>query len=130
MTKDGNTEAEIKTRINKARGAFAALKNIWKMKMISKKTKIRIFKSNVLSVLLYICCRVLESDQRNMPHAGSIPKQVPQKNSAHLLAKQDNQCGAPRPNWDAAHLVRSKEKKMEVDWPRKQNATRRHLFQE
>ena len=46
VTKDGNTEAEIKTRINKARGAFAALKNIWKTKMISKKTKIRIFKSN------------------------------------------------------------------------------------
>ena len=44
-------------------------------------------------------------------------------NSAHLLAKHDNKCGAPRPNWDAAHLVRSKEKKMEVDWPRKQNAT-------
>ena len=58
-----------------------------------------------------------------MPHAGSIPKQVPQKNSAHLLAKQDNQCGAPRPNWVAARLVRSKEKKMEVDWLRKQNAT-------
>ena len=53
VTKDGNTEAEIKTRINKARGAFAALKNIWKTKMISRKTKIRIFKSNVLSVLLY-----------------------------------------------------------------------------
>ena len=30
---------------------------------------------------------------------------------------------APRPNWDAAHLVRSKEKKIEMDWPRKQNAT-------
>ena len=53
VTKYGNTEAEIKTRINKERGAFAALKNIWKTKMISKKTKIRIFKSNVLSVLLY-----------------------------------------------------------------------------
>ena len=53
VTKDGNTEVEIKTRINKARGACAALKNIWKTKMISKKTKIRIFKSNVLSVLLY-----------------------------------------------------------------------------
>ncbi len=47
------TQAEIKTRTNKARGAFAALKNIWKTKRISKKTKIRIFKSNVLSVLLY-----------------------------------------------------------------------------
>ena len=53
VTKDGNTEGEIKKRINKARGAFAALKNIWKTKMISKKTKIPIFKSNVLSVLLY-----------------------------------------------------------------------------
>ena len=122
VTKDGNTEAGIKTRINKARGAFAALKNIWKTKMISKKTKIRIFQEQRADCTT-ICCRVLESDQRNMPHAGSIPKQVPQKNSAHLLAKQDNQCGAPRPNWDAAHLVRSKEKKMEVDWPRKQNAT-------
>ena len=53
VTKDGNTEAEIKTMINKARGACAALKNIWKTKMISKKTKICIFKRNVLSVLLY-----------------------------------------------------------------------------
>ena len=77
VTKDGNTEAEIKTRINKARGAFAALKNIWKTKMISKKTKIRIFKSNVLSVLLYAAESWFQSDQRNIPHAGSIPKQVP-----------------------------------------------------
>ena len=53
VTNDGNTEVEIKTRINKARGAFAALKNIWKTKMISKKTKILIFKSNVLNVILY-----------------------------------------------------------------------------
>ena len=95
VTKDGNTEAENKdTHFQEQR---------------TERTT--------------ICCRVLESDQRNMSHAGSIPKQVPQKNSAHLLAKQDNQCGAPRPNWDAARLVRSKEKKMEVDWPHKQNAT-------
>ena len=62
VTKDGNTEAEIKTRINKARGAFAALKNIWKTKTISRKTKIRIFESNILTERTPICCRVLESD--------------------------------------------------------------------
>ena len=71
MTKDGNTEAEIKTRINKA---FAALKNIWKTKMISKKTKIAHFQEQRTERTTTICCRVLESDQRNMPHAGSIPK--------------------------------------------------------
>ena len=65
VTKDGNTEAEIKTTISKARGAFAALKIIW------KKTKIRIFKSNVLLYAAYFW------KMRNMPHAGIIPRQVP-----------------------------------------------------
>ena len=39
--------------IRKARGAFAALKNIWKTNKTSNRTKIRLFKSNVLNVLLY-----------------------------------------------------------------------------
>ena len=53
VTEYGNTEDEIKTRINKARGALVVLTNIWKKKVISKKTKIRMFKTKVLSVLLY-----------------------------------------------------------------------------
>ena len=70
MTKGGNTDAEI----NQAKGAFAALKNIWKMKMISKKTKIRIFKSNVLSVLLYAADA--SKVTRGIRHMYCIPKQV------------------------------------------------------
>ena len=53
VSTDGNSESEIKARIRKARGAFVALKNIWKTNKISNRTKIRLFKSNVLSVLLY-----------------------------------------------------------------------------
>ena len=91
--------------------------------MISKKTKISIFKSNVLSVLLYAAesWKVTEG----IYHMLEVFQNKCLRRSLHiyLLAKQDNQCGAPRPNWDAAHLVRSKEKKMEVDLPRKQNAT-------
>ena len=51
VTKVGNSESEINSRISKAREAFAALKNIWKT---SKRTNIRLFKSNVFSVLLYV----------------------------------------------------------------------------
>ena len=51
VSTDGNSESEVKARIRKARGAFAALKNIWKTNKISNRTKIRLFKSNVLSVL-------------------------------------------------------------------------------
>ena len=53
MTKDGNSEYEVKARISKARGAFAALRNIWKTNKISNRTKKILFKSTVLSVLLY-----------------------------------------------------------------------------
>ena len=53
VSTDGNSESEIKARIRKARGAFAALKNIWKTNKTSNRTKIRLFKSNVLGVLLY-----------------------------------------------------------------------------
>ena len=44
---------KIRCRITKASQAFAALRNIWKCRNISTNTKIRLFKSNVLSVLLY-----------------------------------------------------------------------------
>ena len=56
VTKDGNSECEVEARTNKARGTFATfatLKNIRKSNKISDRTKIRPFKSNVLSVLLY-----------------------------------------------------------------------------
>ena len=63
VEKDGNTEAEIKTIyiiINKARGAFAVLKNIWKTKKISKKTYTHCQEQS--TVRTAICCRVVESD--------------------------------------------------------------------
>jgi hypothetical protein len=50
---DGNSETDVQSRISKARGTFASLKNIWKSNKISTQTKLRIFKSNVLGVLLY-----------------------------------------------------------------------------
>ena len=48
----GGIEADIRTRIGKARTAFANLSNVWKASKISISTKIRLFNSNVKSVLL------------------------------------------------------------------------------
>ena len=53
LTKDGNSESELKARTSKARRAFVALKNIWKTNKMINTTKICLLKSNVLSVLLY-----------------------------------------------------------------------------
>ena len=49
----GGTEADVKKRTSKARVAFHLLRNVWKSKIIGETTKIRLFNTNVKSVLLY-----------------------------------------------------------------------------
>lgn len=49
----GGTQDDVKNRINRARTAFAILNPVWKSSLLSNTIKIRIFRTNVLSVLLY-----------------------------------------------------------------------------
>nr|KAG5696904.1 hypothetical protein BaRGS_015868 [Batillaria attramentaria] len=51
----GGTDRDVTARIGKARAAMVMLKNVWASKVISIRTKLRIFNSNVKSVLLYGC---------------------------------------------------------------------------
>ena len=53
VSTDGGADADIKARINKARHVFVTLRPIWKSSSLSRKNKLRIFNSNVKSVLLY-----------------------------------------------------------------------------
>ncbi|GFS06236.1 hypothetical protein ElyMa_001218900 [Elysia marginata] len=55
IDQEGGTSKEIKARIGKAQAAFTTLGRFWKTRDISLKTKLRIFNSNVKSVLLYGC---------------------------------------------------------------------------
>jgi hypothetical protein len=50
---DGDSIKEIRTRITKAGQEFAALNKFWRSTTVSQMIKRRIFKSNVLSILLY-----------------------------------------------------------------------------
>ncbi|GFS23573.1 hypothetical protein ElyMa_006980900 [Elysia marginata] len=53
LTADGNINREISTRIVMASAAFYKLNNIWKSNRIMKDTKLKLYTSNVRSVLLY-----------------------------------------------------------------------------
>jgi Reverse transcriptase (RNA-dependent DNA polymerase)/Domain of unknown function (DUF6451) len=55
MSKDGGADADVNARIRKAGQTFGMLFNIWRSPQLSQNLKIKIFKSNVLSVLLYGC---------------------------------------------------------------------------
>nr|KAG5706180.1 hypothetical protein BaRGS_019507 [Batillaria attramentaria] len=51
----GGTDRDVTARIGKARAAMVMLKNVWASKVVSIRTKLHIFNSNVKSVLLYGC---------------------------------------------------------------------------
>ena len=53
IDKNGGTDADVRARIGKARAVYLQLKNIWNSKVLSTSTKIRLFNSNVESILLY-----------------------------------------------------------------------------
>lgn len=55
LTKDGRSTTEIKTRLAMATSAMAKLSKIWRSSDISFPTKIKLFRSLVISILLYGC---------------------------------------------------------------------------
>jgi len=48
-------DRDVAERIKKARGAFGTLNTVWRSTAYSNNTKIRIFSTNVKSVLFYVC---------------------------------------------------------------------------
>jgi len=52
VSKTAKTDEDVKAKINKARQAFVTLRPVWRSKTLSCCTKLRLFNSNVKSVLL------------------------------------------------------------------------------
>ena len=55
ISAENSVQKDISARINKARNSYCNLCNIWKSNINSLKTELRLFNSNVTSVLLYKC---------------------------------------------------------------------------
>ena len=53
ISSDGSLDDELTTRIGKASGAFNTINNIWVNKGISLKTKVRIYKAAIITILTY-----------------------------------------------------------------------------
>uniref|UniRef100_A0A3Q0RSH2 Reverse transcriptase domain-containing protein n=1 Tax=Amphilophus citrinellus TaxID=61819 RepID=A0A3Q0RSH2_AMPCI len=74
ITKDDRCTAEIKSRIAIATSAMSGLSKIWRAKEISFKTKLKLYKSLVLSIFLYGCeSWTLTADHKNAGQMMSRP---------------------------------------------------------
>ena len=66
ITKSGGASEDMKIRIGKARNAYHRFKKLWNSGQYRRKTKMKIFQSNVISVLLYSCetWKMTEADEQ------------------------------------------------------------------
>ena len=55
VCKQGGGEEDIKARLGKARGAFVKLNQVWNSSSVSRRMKIRLYKTLVKPVLMYGC---------------------------------------------------------------------------
>ncbi|VDP71114.1 unnamed protein product [Schistosoma mattheei] len=53
IDEQGGSDADVKARIGKARAAYLQVRNIWDSKQLSTNIKVRIFNTNVKTILLY-----------------------------------------------------------------------------
>ena len=68
VTTTGGASEDIKIRIGKAWKAYHRFRKVWNSGVYRRKTKMRIFKSNVISVLLYGCStwKMTEADEHQL----------------------------------------------------------------
>ncbi|VDO89925.1 unnamed protein product [Schistosoma curassoni] len=70
----GGSDADVKAWVGKARAAYLQLKNIWNSKQLSTNTKVRIYNTNVKTVLLCSC---------GDSYIGRTTRQINQQMSEH-----------------------------------------------
>ena len=64
----GGAEQDIRSRLGKARSVFHRLSKVWRTGEFRRETKLRIFKSNIIAVLLYGCetWRMTKTDEKRL----------------------------------------------------------------
>jgi len=64
----GGAEQDIRSRFGKARSVFHRLSRVWRTGEFHRETKMRIFKSNIIAVLLYGCetWRMTKADEKRL----------------------------------------------------------------
>ncbi|VDP39532.1 unnamed protein product [Schistosoma margrebowiei] len=91
----GGSDADVKTRIGKARTAYLQLKNIWNSKQLSTNSKVRIFNTNVKTVLLSVGWTLLATtycgrEQTRFERRNKSERSTGSRQDTHIFRKTPN----------------------------------------
>ena len=115
INQQGGTDADVESRIGKARTAFTTLKNIRKCQQISTHTKVRLFSSNVKSVLLYGSETWRTTKTTTRSKDTDFHQLMFEKNPPSTLAGRHQQHRTQAANQPITSRGRDQEEKMEMD---------------
>ncbi|XP_063404260.1 uncharacterized protein LOC134687734 [Mytilus trossulus] len=122
ISQDNGTSKDLMARINKARTSFCRLRTVWKTTSISRSTKIKIYNSNVKSVLLYGAesWRVVRSDFNKLSSFNNTclrkickifwPKTISNKDLYNLILQRDIRAEIKERRWKWIDYVLRKDK--------------------
>ncbi|VDP57859.1 unnamed protein product [Schistosoma curassoni] len=107
IDEQGGSDADVKTRIGKARVAFLQLKYIWNSKQLSTNIKFRTFNTNMKTVLLY--------GAETWRTTTTIIKKLSTQNTSDPLARHYKQQSTMRENKRNPNGGRNQKETLEVD---------------
>ena len=119
VRQDGGAEEDIKSRLNKARNVMRSMNNIWRSSQYSLHTKLRIYRSCVLSTLMYgaECWRMTKCDTDKLSAFHTMclrkirrvfwPQKMTNKDLLQLSHMEDMETLITRRRWSwVGHVLR------------------------
>lgn len=119
MNREGGSDEDIRSRLGKARHVFAQLHPVWRSTQYRRETKLRIYQSCVVPVLLYgaECWRMTQKDSSKLAafHTGSLrkickifwPDTISNKNLLTITQQEDIRTTIRRRRWTwVGHALR------------------------
>lgn len=92
VTTDGGADRDIQQRLAKARAAFKNLQAVWKSSQYTNRTKLKLYKSCIIPILLYgsECWRMTENDLNKLStfHTKSL-RRFPKVFWPNTISNQD-----------------------------------------
>jgi hypothetical protein len=109
IDENGGIPLDIQQRINKARGAFSRLKNIWRASKITLHLKIKLFNACVKSVLLCGCETWFVTNNIMQKLQAFVNRWLRNILGIIIVARNNYQPRALGKNWTAMHTLRKSE---------------------
>ncbi|VDP46801.1 unnamed protein product [Schistosoma margrebowiei] len=135
IDQQGGSDADVKARIGKARAAYLQLRNVWNSKQLSTNTKVRIFNTNVKTVLLSIgrtllattyCGREQTRSQRRKKSGRSAGSEestrLRHKTSPHKGSTRPKEEGKTKEHITPGNGDRHEKNEQELDGTRKEGS--------